>query len=85
LEVEKSDREADHSLAVAGPLIEPLTDREREVLGLMAQGLSNPEIAKELFISVTTVKTHAKNIYGKLNVKNRFQAIQRAGELNLLG
>jgi LuxR family maltose regulon positive regulatory protein len=85
LEVEKSDREADHSLAVAGPLIEPLTDREREVLGLMAQGLSNPEIARKLFISVTTVKTHAKNIYGKLNVKNRFQAVQRARELNLLG
>jgi LuxR family maltose regulon positive regulatory protein len=66
------------------PLIEPLTQREREVLRLMATGRSNPEIATELVIAVTTVKTHVKNIYGKLNVDNRFQAVAHAQELNLL-
>jgi LuxR family maltose regulon positive regulatory protein len=66
------------------PLIEPLTPREREVLQLIAAGHSNPEIAEQLVIAVTTVKTHAQNIYGKLQVSNRFQAIARAQDLNLL-
>jgi LuxR family maltose regulon positive regulatory protein len=66
------------------PLIEPLTPREREVLQLIAAGLSNPEIAEELVIAVTTVKTHVKNIYGKLQVTRRFEAAARAQDLNLL-
>lgn len=66
------------------PLIEPLTERELEVLQLMAVGRSNPQIATELIIAVTTVKTHVKNIYGKLNVSNRFQAVARAQELKLV-
>ncbi|MCP4541368.1 MAG: LuxR family transcriptional regulator [Chloroflexi bacterium] len=66
------------------PLIEPLTPREREVLQLIASGRSNPEIAAQLVIAVTTVKTHVKNIYGKLQVTNRFQAAARANDLNLL-
>ena len=66
------------------PLIEPLTPREREVLQLIAAGRSNPEIAEQLVIAVTTVKTHAKNIYGKLQVTNRLQAVARAQDLNLL-
>ncbi len=66
------------------PLIEPLTPREREVLQLIASGRSNPEIAAELVIAVTTVKTHVKNIYGKLQVSNRFQAAARAQDLNLV-
>jgi LuxR family maltose regulon positive regulatory protein len=66
------------------PLIEPLTPREREVLQLIAAGHSNPEIAEQLVIAVTTVKTHVKNIYGKLQVTNRFQAVARAQDLNLL-
>jgi ATP/maltotriose-dependent transcriptional regulator MalT len=65
-------------------LIEPLTARELEVLHLLARGRSNKEIAKELVISLGTVKWHNNRIYGKLNVSSRTQAIARAGELNLL-
>ena len=66
------------------PLPEPLTPRERDVLVLMVDGRSNPEIAAELVIAVTTVKTHVKNIYEKLQVTNRVQAVARCQELNLL-
>jgi LuxR family maltose regulon positive regulatory protein len=66
------------------PLIEPLTPREREVLQLIAIGRSNPEIAAQLVIAVTTVKTHVRNIYGKLQVTSRFQAVARARDLNLV-
>jgi LuxR family maltose regulon positive regulatory protein len=66
------------------PLIEPLSERELEVLGLMAEGLSNQEIAGKLFISVGTVKTHVHNICGKLDVASRTQAVAQARELGLL-
>jgi LuxR family maltose regulon positive regulatory protein len=66
------------------PLIEPLTEREREVLRLIAAGRSNPEIAELLYLSLNTVKWHARNLYGKLNVGNRVQAVARARELGLL-
>ena len=66
------------------PLPEPLTPREEEVLRLIVAGHSNPEIAKELVIAVTTVKTHVKNIYEKMQVINRAQAVARAKELNLV-
>ncbi len=65
-------------------LIEPLSDRELEVLRLIADGLSNHEIADKLIIGLGTVKTHINNIFGKLDVKNRTQAVARARELNLL-
>jgi LuxR family transcriptional regulator, maltose regulon positive regulatory protein len=65
-------------------LIEPLSDREVEVLHLLEQGLSNREIAERLYISTGTVKTHAHNIYNKLCVKNRTQAIARARALGIL-
>lgn len=60
-----------------------LTDREREVLGLLAQGLSNQEIADRLFISVKTVRNHVSNIYSKLQVADRVQAIIRAKDAGL--
>ncbi|MCB0224129.1 MAG: hypothetical protein KDI02_10595, partial [Anaerolineae bacterium] len=66
------------------PLIEPLSDRELEVLDLIAAGLSNQEIADKLIIAEGTVKKHIHNIFGKLGVRRRSQAILRATELNLL-
>jgi LuxR family maltose regulon positive regulatory protein len=65
-------------------LIEPLTRRELEVLRLLNTHLSTPEIAQELYISVNTVRSHIKNIYGKLNVNRRIAAVQRSEELGLL-
>lgn len=65
-------------------LIEALSDREMDVLGLVAEGLSNAEIAQRLFISLSTVKGHIANIFGKLNVRNRTQAVARARSLGLL-
>jgi ATP/maltotriose-dependent transcriptional regulator MalT len=61
-----------------------LTAREREILGLMAAGKTNPQIAQQLIIGAGTVKTHTLNIYRKLEVANRTQAIVRAQELRLL-
>lgn len=66
------------------PLVEPLSERELEVLGLIADGLSNREIAEELVVAVSTVKSHANHIFGKLAVKSRTQAVARAKELGLL-
>lgn len=60
-----------------------LSQRELEVLKLMADGNSNQEIADSLFLSLNTVKTHVSNIYMKLNVKRRTQAINKARELQL--
>ena len=65
-------------------LIDPLTDRELDVLRLMAGGLKYKEIASKLFISLNTVRFHVKTIYGKLSVNNRTQAIERARQLQIL-
>ncbi|MCC6279229.1 MAG: response regulator transcription factor [Saprospiraceae bacterium] len=62
-----------------------ITPRELEVLQLIAQGLSNQEIATRLFLSLNTVKTHTSNVFSKLDVQRRTQAIQKAKELGLLG
>jgi len=66
------------------PLIEPLTDRERQVLRLLAQGFSNQAIADQLVIAVGTVKTHTASLYRKLGVASRTQAVARATQLGLL-
>ena len=65
-------------------MIEPLTDRELDVLQLLAQRFSRNEIAAELYISPLTVKSHTANIYQKLGVKNRRQAVSRATALGLV-
>jgi LuxR family maltose regulon positive regulatory protein len=66
------------------PLVEPLSQRELEVLGLIAAGLTNREIAERLFIAMGTVKRHINNIYGKLQVRHRTEAVARARELGLV-
>lgn len=68
----------------AAPLVEPLSDRELEVLRLVATGLSNRMIADRLYVSVATVKTHTHHIYAKLGVSDRHQAPLRASQLGLL-
>jgi LuxR family maltose regulon positive regulatory protein len=65
-------------------LVEPLSEREIEVLHLMAEGYKYQEIAKRLVISINTVRHHNRNIFGKLNVNSRMEAIDRARELHLL-
>jgi LuxR family maltose regulon positive regulatory protein len=65
-------------------LIEPLSERELEVLRLVADGLSNQEISARLVVSHNTVKSHIKNIYGKLGVNSRTQAIARARQAGVL-
>lgn len=70
--------------AAAGELPEPLNDRETAILRLMSAGLSNSAIADELYLSVNTVKWHARNIYGKLAVSNRATAVARARDLDVL-
>ena len=75
-------RAGEHSKAQ--PLLEPLSERELQVLQLLARGASNLEIAHELMIVVDTVKRHVSHIFGKLDVQNRVQAVRRAQELGLL-
>lgn len=76
--------EKETSPAPAQSLVDPLTKREMEILSLIATGLRNREIAAALFVSVNTVHYHTKNLYSKLGVNSRTQAITRANELNLL-
>jgi LuxR family maltose regulon positive regulatory protein len=65
-------------------LVEPLSDRELEVLGLLAAGKSNQQIADELFVVLDTVKKHVGHILDKLGAANRTQAVARARMLRLL-
>jgi len=71
-------------LRPSSSLVEPLSERELELLRLIAAGMTNRAIAESLTVSVNTVKTHARNIYGKLGVRNRTQAAARARELGLI-
>ncbi len=66
------------------PFIEPLTKRENELLQLLATGLTNQEIATKLYIALSTVKRHNINIYSKLGVRNRTEAVAKARTLNLI-
>jgi LuxR family maltose regulon positive regulatory protein len=68
----------------AGPLLDPLSDREIEVLRLLVADLTGPEIAAELTVAVSTIRSHMKSIYSKLDVHSRYEAAVRAQELQLL-
>ena len=81
-EAERTD--SSKTQAAKSDLIEPLSERELEVLQLVAQGLTNQEIASRLYLSLNTVKAHTRNIYGKLDVHSRTQATARSQELGLL-
>ncbi|MBN1178399.1 MAG: hypothetical protein JXD18_04255 [Anaerolineae bacterium] len=79
-----SDAAARADLAAHRALVEPLTERERDVLRLIAAGYSNQEIARELVIALGTAKRHVNNIYGKLGARSRTQAVAKARELRIL-
>jgi LuxR family maltose regulon positive regulatory protein len=82
--VEVAPSDGGRAPAAPVPGLEPLSERELEVLQLLAAGRSNAEIARELFLAVGTVKAHLHRIYGKLLVRNRAEAIARSRELGLL-
>lgn len=84
LQLFKAEDTADVKHENLPPILEPLTERELEVLGLIVAGMSNKEIAQRLYLTISTVKTHILNIYGKLQVNRRVQAVIRAKELKLL-
>ena len=85
-EAEKQQTETEEPLSqsAAQPLLEPLSERELEVLRLIAQGLSNQEISERLFLALDTVKGHNRKTFGKLQVERRTEAVARARELGLL-
>jgi LuxR family maltose regulon positive regulatory protein len=69
---------------VSSALVEPLSERELQVLQLTAEGLTNQEVTSRLFLSLNTVKAHTRNIYGRLGVRSRTQAVARARALGIL-
>jgi LuxR family maltose regulon positive regulatory protein len=83
-QIDTSTQPDSPNLSSSPLLVDPLTDRELEVLHLMAQDLSYKEIADQIMVGLNTVRTHVKNIYSKLMVHKRSQAIAKARELHLL-
>ena len=75
----------DGNVSAPQPLVEPLSERELEVLHLIAQGLTNREISERLYLALDTVKGHNRRIFGKLGVKEQIEAVEKARELGLLG
>ena len=71
-------------IASENSMVEPLSEREIEVLQCIAEGLSNRDIAQRLMISLSTVKSHTRSIYGKLEVNSRTQAVARAKSWGIL-
>ena len=80
----ENKKHKDTELGLVSPADYGLSDREMDVLLLLADGLSNQEIAEKLFVSTNTIKTHLGNIFSKLHVKRRTQAVQRARENGLI-
>ena len=83
-ESEKQKSEDKLELPIPQSLVEPLSQRERKILELIAQGLSNREIGERLFLALDTIKGHNRNLFDKLQVHSRTEAIARARELGLL-
>jgi DNA-binding NarL/FixJ family response regulator len=81
--IEEFVRTPDRTAAVPAEL-ETLTDREREILVLIAHGLTNEEIAERLYLSMATVKTHVNHVFAKLRVRDRAQAVVLAYESGLV-
>ena len=79
-----STRQFRHPSLLSQPLIDPLSNRELDVLELLAQPLSAKEIAEKLYISTTTVNTQLRNIYGKLDVNKRREAVEKAKKIGAL-
>ena len=73
-----------HSPGSSEPLVEPLTRREQQVLRLLAENYSRPEIAEQLTVTLSSVKFHTQNIFSKLGVNSKKDALRRAAELGLL-
>jgi LuxR family maltose regulon positive regulatory protein len=73
-----------HGTPVTQTLVEPLSERELDVLRLLGSDLDGPDIARELSVSLNTMRTHTKNIYAKLGVTSRREAVRQAHQLNLL-
>ena len=80
----ENKKHKDTELGLVSPADYGLSDREMDVLLLLSDGLSNQEIAEKLFVSTNTIKTHLGNIFSKLHVKRRTQAVQRARENGLI-
>lgn len=80
----RAEGEISERPAADQPLDDPLSNRELEVLRLIASGLSNREISERLFRALDTVKGYSRSIYGKLEVNSRTEAVARARELGLL-
>ena len=83
-EAEEEPSASSQITAVTSELVEPLSEREIEVLQLIADGFTNPEIASRLYLSLNTIKVHSRNIYGKLDVNNRTQAVNKGRALGIL-
>jgi LuxR family maltose regulon positive regulatory protein len=75
---------AEHNAPGRQRMVQPLSERELDVLRLLASDLDGPEIARALMVSLNTLRTHTRNIYAKLGVNNRRAAVRQAADLNLL-
>ena len=80
----RNEPDAHRSSIIVQPLPEPLTERETEVLRLLAAGMSSPDIAQHFVVSINTVKTQIKSIYSKLGAHSRDEALAKARALHLL-
>jgi len=84
IHIKRVEEKLGNTTTLTQPLVEPLSERELEVLQLVAQGLTNREISERLYLALDTIKGHNRRVYGKLGVHNRTEAVARARELGLL-